>query len=133
MPKTQTKNKRMLKSSTKTNNDQSKRESYFNETPGPSPTEDPVAWAEKFIEGQIAQSAKELAYQLKFGDDKTRKEIALDFLSFKGITKKGDNNGQVVPAIQVIMSGAAPWTQLTVQNKPASLIEGEVVKTKKEE
>ena len=91
--------------------------------------EDPVKWASSHLENQIPQAAKELEWALKFGDDKTRREIALEILSFKGIAKKSDSNQQVVPAIQLIMSSPAPWSQVTINTKdPNQLVEGTVVK-----
>ncbi len=106
------------------------RQAFF-EKNTPRNVDDPTSWVNEHIDKQQIQSALELEYQLKFGDDKTRKELALEFLGFRGITKKQDTNGQVVPAIQVIMSGAAPWTQVSIESgKKPELVEGEVVETK---
>lgn len=110
----------------------SARAIWEKENPLPEDIVDPVAYAEKYLEKQIPQAARELNYQLKFGDDKTRKEIALEILSFKGITKKSDASAQVVPAVQLIMNGAAPFTQVTLTTKEPSkeLVEGTIVNPK---
>ena len=114
--------KSKLKSAVETNR-------YRGLAPIPTDIEDNVEYAQKRLEKQIPQAALELEWQLKFGDDKTRKEVALDILSFKGITKKSDGANQVVPAIQLIMNGQAPWTQVTIDSKPKNeLVEGELVK-----
>lgn len=95
--------------------------------------DNPVEWATKHLEKQIPLSAKELEWQLKFGSAKVRKEIAIEMLAFKGISNRGPNTGQVIPAIQLIMTGAAPWSQQGENNKtlPTSnrdqLVEGELV------
>ena len=98
----------------------------------PIPSEaydNPVEWASSHLEKQIPQSAKELEWALKFGDARTRREIAIELLGMKGISKKGEGNTQVVPAIQLIMNGNLPWTQaLPTATKTPELIEGEVTK-----
>lgn len=98
----------------------------------PEAYDNPVEWADKHLEKQIPQAAKEVEYALKFGDAKTRREIAKDILSFKGIAKKGDGATQVVPAIQLIMNGSLPWSA-KIESGPTTpaLIEGEVIKEKK--
>lgn len=95
---------------------------------------DPVGYAERHMESLIPHAAKELEWQLKFGDAKTRKEISLEMLAFKGISNRGPNTGQVVPAIQLIMNGAIPWSQsLPPSNNPPTLVEGEVIKEGKKD
>jgi hypothetical protein len=90
--------------------------------------DNPVEWASKHLEKQIPLAAKELEWQLKFGDAKTRREIALETLAFKGISNRGPNTGQVVPAIQLIMSGPLPWTQVALPaNQSPKLVEGLII------
>ncbi len=97
--------------------------------PIPKDIVDPVEWASKHLESLIPQSAKELEWVLKFGDAKSRKEVALELLSFKGIAKKNENTNQVVPAIQLIMNSPLPWSQVTVATeKPKELVEGTIIK-----
>lgn len=96
----------------------------------------PVTWADKHIESLVPQSAKEIEYGLKFGDAKTRLNLALEIMAMKGISSKGPQVGQVVPAIQLIMPAGTtlPWEQakLGATPKVPELIEGEVVAPKAE-
>lgn len=101
--------------------------------PIPSDITDPVEWASEHLKKQIPQAAKELEWALKFGDAKTRRETALELLAFKGISKKTENNGQVVPAINLIMNGnTLPWAQPELPKVTApELVEGEIVEGSK--
>lgn len=96
----------------------------------------PVNWADKHMESLVPQSAKEIEYGLKFGDAKTRLNLALEIMAMKGISSKGPQVGQVVPAIQLIMPAGTtlPWEQakLGASPKVPELIEGEVVVPKAE-
>ncbi len=95
-----------------------------------SASTNPVEWATSHLEKQIPLAAKELEWQLKFGDMRTRREIALETLAFKGISSKGTNNATIVPTIQLIMNAPLPWSQATslgAGNNNNSHIEGEVV------
>lgn len=85
---------------------------------------DPVEWASKYGESLIPHSMKELEWQLKFGDAKSRKEIALEMLAFKGISNRGPNVGQVVPAIQLIVNttnGLLPFQSEEVKKLPETI------------
>ena len=93
-----------------------------------SAIEDPVRWAADHIEKQIPLAAKELEWQLKFGDIKTRREIAIEFLGTKGISSRGSNNTQIVPAIQLILNGATlPWSQPQLEQPKLPVVDGQVV------
>ena len=97
----------------------------------PEARDNPVEWASQFAESMIPHSVKELEWQLKFGDSKSRKEVALEFLAFKGISNRGPNTGQVVPAIQLVINGALPWSQAQSVGLPSGptkeLVEGQVM------
>lgn len=110
------------------------RQEYGEKNPIPDEAmTNPTVWAEKRLESQIPTAALEVEYQLKFGDDKTRRELALEVMAMKGLSSKGPQTGTVVPAIQLIMNGPLPWNQptLTTGTLPVT-VEGTVVTAKVE-
>ena len=87
--------------------------------------DNPVEWSANHLEKQLPTAAKELEWQLKFGDARSRKEVAIEMLAYKGISSKGINTGIVVPAIQLIMNGPLPWTQVVEGTVVTELPAGE--------
>lgn len=79
----------------------------------------PVNWATDHLETLIPQAAKEYEYALKFGDSKTRLEIAGKIMAMKGLSDRGPQVSQVVPAIQLIVNqGPLPFQSV---DQPKSL------------
>jgi hypothetical protein len=71
--------------------------------PIPSDIKDPIKWADDHIQTLAPQAAKELEWQLKFGSDQARREVARELLAMKGISSKREAGASVPAVINLTM------------------------------
>lgn len=91
----------------------------------------PINWATEHTKSLVPEAAKNVEYALKFGDAKTRLTLSLEVMAMHGLSSKGPQQANVVPAVQVILpAGGLPWNSTPQPKKlPDQTIDGEVVKT----
>ena len=98
-----------------------------------SAKDNPIGWAGEHFDTLLPRAAKEVEWAQMFGDNKTRLEVSFKLLAMKGLSDRGPQIGQQVPAIQVFMNNATlPWSQSNVVTPRIMMIEGQIIDSNKD-